>query len=289
MEKIDSNYLPAMQAYNDFFEMLYSAIKSVEPEIELSKSAAYVWRSYRIDKYKDFATCTYYFNIYAHEPRKLALTENFFHGGKPYNQDIISINLEEDIFFNLDKNGQMAFLENFVRNALADGELWQGSKERKLWVPEAKFHGTHPSLKPKTSSRNVSQISDKFLLAMPMQDYLFAILAASVKRIGEAKYSRRIELRPNMSWFNWDFRGYRMWICNKDGSKPSGPCEHLWRIYLGPAAWDKIYFERNDDEVAHLPIFTMDNQFLNSTGPEQETAIDEFVQRAFESQHFRLP
>jgi hypothetical protein len=284
MRKINSEYPAAMQAYDDFFEMLFSAIKTVAPEIKISRSGAYVWRSYRIDKYMDLATGPYNFNIYHDSPETLEFLENFFFKGKPYSQTIESVNLEEEGFFDLDKADQMNLLENFVRVSLEKGKVWQNSDERRDWVPEDVFNGTKPRLKPKTAGKSVGKISVKYLLAMPMQDYLLDLLCDAIYRIGPEFYPGKPHLEPNASWFNWDFRGYRMWNGDADGAKPDGPCEYLWRIYMDKDEWDKVYFLRNDDPDADLPSLEMNADFLNASKPEQIKAIDEFVRKAFNSQ-----
>ncbi len=45
-------YLQGMDSLNDFFEMLYSAMRTVMPEARISTTGAFVWRGYRIDEYE---------------------------------------------------------------------------------------------------------------------------------------------------------------------------------------------------------------------------------------------
>jgi len=69
MNELTYKYLDGMQAINHFFEMLYTAIQDVmvkredKPKALISKSGAWVWRSYRIDDYGELARGQYYFQI----------------------------------------------------------------------------------------------------------------------------------------------------------------------------------------------------------------------------------
>jgi hypothetical protein len=61
-------YIRGMEAINNFYVMLYQAMKSAMPTAQVSKTGAYVWRGYQINAFEGLAPNLYFCEIYPGNP-----------------------------------------------------------------------------------------------------------------------------------------------------------------------------------------------------------------------------
>ena len=69
-------YVRGMQAINNFYAMLYQALKGAMPTAQISKNGAYVWRGYQIYDFEDLAPNIYYCEIYPGDPLALGISRD---------------------------------------------------------------------------------------------------------------------------------------------------------------------------------------------------------------------
>lgn len=282
--KANSDYVMAMQSFNDFFEMLFWVLQnSVKPKIELSTSSAFGWRGYQFDEYSNLAPSRYGFQIYYGNPEILLCQESYRDSNNQYFYPFKrKINLQETEFFSFTKQEQIIFLEDFVNYGLAECILWQNSDYRKSKIPPEYRTGKKVT-NWRVNAQDFGQVSDKYLLAAPMQEKLFAMLENSLDRMTLLVLSRTNTKEVNTQWRNWAFRGFKMKINEPDGAEPPGRFEYVWRIYFQKPTF--IYFEFYDGKSTQKlqPPFEMNSEFLNSAESQQQIAIDNFVKKSLES------
>jgi hypothetical protein len=270
------NYLKAAKAYDDFFYMLYDAMRNAIPKAQLSKSGAYVWRAYRIDSYRFLAKNQYYCEIYHHNPQVLKFQESFQYKGTYRYFIMKQSNLKEEGFFHLSRDEQLEFLEKFVVDGEDKAIRWQISTKRKEEVPKEFQNGTDSLRNEFKESYSISRIPEEFLEFLPLQDKFFSFLVKAITKASKVVLAKEVSLLPNASWFNWDFRGYRMKFITSSGDVPEGPSDYTWRIYYKEP--NRLQCEYNKtDKHPRIHPFIMDGSFLTSSEEEQAEKLYQYA------------
>ena len=276
--RLTTSYLIGMKGFNDFFEVLFDSILKSCRGIELSNTAAFGWRGFRIDKYMNLARCQYYFQINTNCPRELILHEVYNDGRYRYPwKDHPVFDLELNGFFNFSKANQRDLLVEFTALAVQQAMVWQNSEARKVQVPADFFYG-NVTLTNYVQMRVIfEKIPPEFVSATVTQNQIFTSLKDAILFEVSARMGRQAILEPNTSWFNWDFRGLRMKICDQDGIKPSGPTPFVWRIYYRQPA--VIRFE---SEYGQREMNLEDEAFLTLQQEQQSEWLGRFVRNALD-------
>lgn len=276
MTQSTSRYLQAMQALNDFYAILYQSMLSAMPEALLSATGAYVWRGYRIDSFKNLASCQYYCQIYPESPSFLVFQESYQYKGKYYHHVQKQIDLLEERFFLKSLDEQLSYSTDFVRLASNTATIWQDSEDRKTVVPKDYLSGTNINRHKLKGKFFLNQVPDDFIYAFPMQDRLFQLLIPGIRQACETVLSKKVDLLPNASWYNWDFRGYRMKFLDSSGEKPRGPSDYVWRIYYKEPAF--LTCERyKGKDYPEIPPFHLSPDFLSASEQEQSERLHQFA------------
>lgn len=287
MSEITATYLEAMQAFNDFFEMLYYVMCEVLLEAKLSKTGAFVWRGYRIDEYRELAKRQYYCLVYPNSPEILIFEESYKDvqksGDERYQYPFrLYLNLSKCSFFVLDKVEQKELLAGFIRFAAQAALTWQQSEGRRAVVPSEFLHGFETPRNPREPAVRINQVPSAYVKSLPLQTQLLEMLAAAIKEVIPElpqPFSQGVDLRPNAQWRNWHFRGYRMKILTVDGSRPAGPTPYLWRIYHEHPSTISVlgYDGEVTDEIERFDL--KKGSFFDAEKSEQFEMIKSFVGR----------
>ena len=141
-------YFRGMQAVDNFFELLYSAMQTSMPGALLSTTGCMGWRGYRVDSYNNLALRQYYCQIYTGKPNELVFQEAYkdtdrkslntdsrdaqyhIYGGDYSYPFSLSLNLYKARFFNYTVSEQSEFLVNYVSYASEQAQRWQNSDAR---------------------------------------------------------------------------------------------------------------------------------------------------------------
>ena len=285
MDKLSPTYLPAMYSLNDFYSMLYQSLRDALPGAFLSTSGAYVWRGYRIDSYKNLATCQYYCLIYTAYPDSLLFEESYHYRSKyctPFKRTMV---LGKDNFFGLSIENQIKSIINFIRSASYEALGWQISDERQKTVPKSLLLGKNNPPQWPESKYTITHVPELMLQAYPLQDKLFSLLQLAIEKASEMLFHQKVEIFPNASSFNWDFRGLRMKFKDSVGKTQEGASEYVWQIYFKDPSL--IQCDKYDDEdFPFIPPFKINKSFL--AAPENEQ-IDSLTQFACESLKIEKP
>ncbi len=277
MTNITSQYLPAMNALNNFYAMLYDALSLEMPDGFLSTTGAYVWRGYRIDSYKNLAACQYYCQIYSDDPEILLFQESFLTKGHYFHHELGRvINLVEEDFFSKVREDQLYFLRDFVKSALSEALIWQDSEERKVIVPKKFISGGKINRHKLNGKKSFEKVSEDFIHAIPMQKGIFDLLCKAIRSASESIYSKKVQLRPNASWYNFDFRGYRMKFINPQGKASVGPSDYVWRIYFKEP--NILSCEnKNKYDSPPMPSFQISKEFLSGSEVEKLERLTQYT------------
>ena len=284
MTRIPLGYVKGMQAFNAFFELLYDCLQESLPAAALSKSGAYAWRSYRIDTYETLAKCHYYFLTYCGDPRHLILEEAYWDSQKRYCRPfMLRLDLQESRFFLLDMIEQRAFLSEFIRRALQQALIWQGSRGRATEVAPDRLKGRETARNPRREPPGPRRITDDYVVSIPLQNQLFEMLKGAVREaVGSmsAPFSNGVNFKFNYQWRNWAFRGYLMKILSSDGSVPRGRYPYRWNIYYDTPAVISLesYDGRYVRPVDHLDLLR--TGFFELEEAEQSDALKRFASTA---------
>jgi hypothetical protein len=261
-EKIPPSYQVGMRGFNDFFEMLFDTTLMACRGIALSNTAAYGWRGFRIDHYKDLAFSQYFLYIYTQNPNLLLLLEEYNDGRYHYPWQAHPVfDLKLNGFYQMTKIQQKNVLVDFIAQAVNQALEWQGSDQRRELLPARFLHGHETSSNNLPMRAIYEKIPPETSLSTILQNQLFEALSQIIRSEVQARLGRQVVLEPNTNWFNWEFRGLRMKICAEDGSVPAGPFPHTWRIYYRQPAAIRFESHRGEHTLA------MDNGgffFLNA-------------------------
>lgn len=263
-EKTDS-YLQGMEAVNNFYAMLYSAMLEGMEGVLLSKSGAYVWRGFRIDKYQELAYGRYYCLVYPGDPdifqlkvgsgkniscnaftcRELVFEESYndphhkpfddretkhcIKAGNYYYPFKVSLDLYRSRFFLLDVNEQLAMLKNFVSMAAQQAIIWQRSEARPRVTNLKYLNGKKQRRSPMKNRPPFRKIGVEFLDVWKLHNNLFSKLTSVIGDMGSNIVEKPIlYLRPNANINNYNFRGYRLKF---DGLFPGKKSDYRWEIH----------------------------------------------------------
>jgi hypothetical protein len=265
-----------MQALNDFYAMLYQAMREAMPDASLSTSGAYVWRGYRIDSYKNLAINQYYCQIDPKQPKMLTFKESFKYKGIYREYFKKEVDLVEEKFFSRSCADQQNFLKGFIAKSAKASLNWQKSPKRLEQVPKEYLVGKEIFSHQLKGKYTINQVPEDFIHAFPMQDQIFKLILPGIKQACEKALSKKVELFANAHWCNWDFRGYRMKFLKSNGDKPSGPSDYVWRIYFDEP--DLLTCERyKGKDYPPIPPFHINQDFLSATEPEQTKLLYQYA------------
>jgi len=213
-------YSIGMEAINNFYSMLYDAMLKSMPEAIFSSSGAYIWRGYRIDKYKDLAFGQYYCQVYPLDTKNLLFQEGYLdasrkstefewqHGlqqGRYYYPFTEKLDLIHTRFFDLSKDEQFITLKRFISNAAEQAILWQKSEARKEVTGKKYQKGKMPRFVPVDIDLNYDHVGIEYLQAWEYQTELLKKLQTILEQ-----FKGREWVRPNASIYNFGFRGMRL-------------------------------------------------------------------------------
>jgi hypothetical protein len=250
-QKISSSYLVGMIGFNDFFELLFDAIQRACPGILLSNTAAFGWRGFRIDHYRELASNQYFCHVHTDNPKILRFEEVYNDGRYRYPwNEFPQLDLELNGFFNLPRNDQRNLLVEFIFLAMEHALQWQESSERKNRVNSSYFHGHEAPSNPSPMRVIFNKIPIEFIQSTPTQNQIFIALQEIIHTEILNRLNREVILEVNTNWFNWEFRGLRMKICDELGLKPPGPTPYLWRIYYRKPAVICFKMENRSHEMS---------------------------------------
>ena len=231
-QKINSSYVTGMIGFNDLFEMLFDSLLRSCRGITLSNMACFGWRGFRIDQYQDLARNQFTFQIETTHPKILTLKEAYHDVRYHYPWDEHpQFDLELNGFFEKTKKEQRELLVEFTFQAIEQANEWQRSDLRKTRIPAQYLDGRSASSYNLQVRAIYEQIPPETLQSVLIQNQIFLTLDEAIRGEVQARMDRKVELEPNTSWYNWDFRGLRMKICDPDGLTPPGPYQYFWRIY----------------------------------------------------------
>jgi hypothetical protein len=219
-------YVRGMQAINNFYNMLYAALRDKMTDAQFSLSGAYVWRGYKIDHYKELAVGQYYCHIYPHDPANLIFQEGYLDPnhvptefeiknkisqGSYYYPFSEYLNLIHNRFFDLDKDQQFSILKNFIDYASQQALIWQGSEARARVTGPEFLKGKEWRIRKSVTPKPFDKVDLNFLYAWRLQDELFAQLETIIRDDTPTVIGREIEwLFRNAHYLNFDHRGYRL-------------------------------------------------------------------------------
>jgi hypothetical protein len=295
MNEKTSTYLQGMQAVNNFFEMLYTAMLAAMPGATFSKSGAWVWRAYKIDSYKQLAKGQYYCHISTGNPNILIFKESYYNphyqsidprdekykikDGSYYHPFRITLNLYQSRFFLLNTSEQYQLLENFVAYAAEQALLWQTSQARarpEVTSPEF-IYGKQQRPFPHNKRRDYQQVSIEYLEAFSLQEKLLTNLKKVLEKKAPQIVGRDIEwLRENANWHNWDFRGWRLKF---QGLTPGASTDYVWEIhYTEPERLVCCaYNEGSRNRIGYFDIQA--TKHFDLADEQQTDELDKFITR----------
>lgn len=304
-EKTDA-YLRGMQAVNNFYSMLYSAMLEAMDGVLISKNGAYVWRGYRIDTYLDLAPGQYYCQIYPGNPdsfirhdgsiNAFTCKDLIFHEaykdpkhkpidrreikhciktGNYYYPFQISLDLYRSRFFLLSVSEQHTMLKNFIAMAAEQALLWQHSEARLRTTNQKFINGKKQTRSPVKNRRLFERISMDFLDVWKMQTDLFSVLVRSLQNNAQRITGKPIAyLRPNAHIQNFDFRGYRLKF---DGLFEGSQSDYRWAIYYETPELLHCFFNDGKRLIPHKIYNLKEQGWFDLTVELQESEILDFV------------
>jgi len=242
-------YERGMQAINNFYSMLYKAMKEALPTAQFSRNGAYGWRGYQINQYEDLAPNQYYCEIYPSNTgitKDLRFQESYknptYIPTDKYEAELgiksgrycypfqISLDLYRARFFMMDVDEQFSLLENFVKYGAEQGLLWQHSTARTQRTDPKFLKGSQVSSRRENIKLvELQQVGFEFMEAWKTQHDLFIRLIAALtpyKPINVITEKEWIRMNAHPRHFN--FRGLFM----NSGKLLSGEFDIRWLIYF---------------------------------------------------------
>jgi hypothetical protein len=275
-------YIRGMDAINNFYNMLYAAMRAAMREAEIFASGAYVWRGYQILTYKELAYGQYGCQIYPDNPRELLFQESYkdpkhkasefekkhkIVQGRYYYPFSASLDLIHTRFFDFEKDEQFSLLKSFVTGASEQARIWQRSDARKKVTGKPFLEGNKPKSSPVDIASNYEQVGEEFLQAWDLQKALFDKLKVFLKEdILKNKITKGQWVRENASIYNFDFRGLRLRFETTSTSL-------RWSIYFDEPDRIKFYDpngKRNSYNLVH-------NGYFDLSPDEQTKQLTDFV------------
>lgn len=276
MTKTES-YIRGMNDVNNFYGMLYAAMRASMPGAQISQSGAYVWRGYRIDAFQTLAHGQYYCQIYPDRPGILMLQEGYLDAkhrgeekekklgikaGQYYYPFTETIDLRRTRFFEFNQEEQLGFLGSFIDGALQKALIWQQSNVRQK-VTNSKFqHGKIPRLIRVRVPDAFGRVGEDFLAAWEYQRLLWQTLINILNQVPNREW-----VRPNASIHNFGFRGLRLKLISSSQTS-------RWSIYFNEP--DRIRFQIPKGKRNSYSL--IENKYFDLTANEQGTQLREFAQ-----------
>lgn len=223
-----NQYLLGMQAINNFYAMLYQAMKVAMPKAVLCTNGAYVWRGFQIKKFEDLAENQYYCQIYPSENNLtsvLIFKESYIDPSiksidgyeeklglypHPYCYPFrVSLDLYRTRFFLMDVDDQYLMLENFVRYAVQQALIWQRSDIRTKITSEEFLNGApRRSFGKYKPAGEMKHVGIEFMEAWRIQHKMFESLQQALTIFMAKKPEEEKDwIRKNASPYHFNFRG----------------------------------------------------------------------------------
>jgi len=298
-------YLLGMKSVNSFFAMLDDAMRFALPGAQYSKSGAYVWRGYQINKYDELAPNLYYVQIYPGDPltftddsgrisnagRELVFMESYedphhkpvdefeeplcVKTGSYYYPFQVSLDLYRSRFFLLNKEEQYKYLKYFIKYAAQSALLWQKSESRKN-VTNTSFLNGKSSFYDLVHLQDYDQVDLNFMTVWNKQQYLFDLLVNLLNELVPSILCKEVEwIRFNSSVRNFDFRGYRLKLV--DGIDDDA-ADYLWAIYFDKPAILKCQYMENKKTIYTYDL--VDHRFFDLDVDQQKSELSKFIQKS---------
>lgn len=298
-------YLLGMRAINNFYAMLYKAMREALPEAQLSKSGAYVWRGYQVNQYKELAPNQYYCEVYPGDPlqfevdngciaafncRELVFQESYqeyahrpidefehklgIKTGNYHYPFRISLDLYRSRFFLFDLAEQYEILINFIAYAANQALVWQRSDLRTRLTNEKFLHGqaTEVSMAP---TSEFDRVPIDFLSVWQQQNTLFDLVESLLQENVPSILGKNVEwIRRNRNRSNFDFRGLRLKL-KDDGN--DGASDYLWAIYYEQPEVLGCYTMEDKKVINTYNLIS--NTFFDLNEEQQKQSLVDFIDR----------
>lgn len=276
-------YVLGMQAINNFYSMLYRAMREAMPEAQLIRNGAYGWRGYQIKHYEDLVPNQYYCEIYPNNSKETCVVvfqESYKdRSHKPF--DIyerglriwageycypfrVSLDLYRVRFFHLDVNEQYALLRNFVSYAAQQALIWQHSKFRtEITNPRFSMNSNIPIKRNKAKVSEIQPVGIAFMNAWNIQNDVFIKLKDMLSiYLPHVPQNEKDWIRPNAHPSHFDFRGYFV----KTGKLLPGAFDIRWQIFYEKP--ESLYCLTSEKEL--IEKYNMINQHYFDLPSEQQ-------------------
>ena len=135
-------------------------------------------------------------------------------------------------FFGLSIQNQIKSLTNFITTSSYEAMGWQVSDDRARIVPKSLLLGKYNIPQLPDTKYTITHIPELLLEAYPLQDKLFSLLKNAVEKASDSLFNKKVELIPNASVFNWDFRGWRMKFKDSFGKTQKGSLSMFGEICI---------------------------------------------------------
>ncbi len=270
-------YILGMQAINNFYSMLYAAMRESMPEAQISQTGAYVWQGYQIDQYKELAYGQYYCQIYPGDAKTLVFKEGYQDAshkasdfekqhrimqGRYYYPFYEGLNLIRTRFFDYNTTEQFFVLRSFVSGAAERALIWQNSEAREKVTGSKFLKGKLHREKFVHVPSVYEQVGREFLQAWEFQKSLISKLENVLKLFPDIE-----DLEPNSSVYHFGVRGLRLKF-------NSAKLSSRWSIYFND-------FERLKYEIPKVrknSYNLIENGFFDLSSDEQTRHLTDFAQ-----------
>lgn len=266
-----------MNAINQFYSMLYTAMRESMPGAQISASGAYVWRGYRIDSFQELAFGQYYCLTYPNNPQTLLFQEGYLDPshraneferqheikqGSYYYPFSEALDLIHTRFFDLNRDEQFASLQNFVARGAEQALIWQQSEARERVTGTRFQQGSMPRHVPVRVAPIFERVDGDFLQAWECQTVLLMKLQGILE-----SFTGAIWVRPNASIHNFGFRGLRLKLNGAEATS-------RWSIYFDD--FERLRFKIPKGRRNSYNL--VENGYFDLSSDEQTNQLTDFAQ-----------